>query len=91
MDATVEAFERRRRRLVFRAWHRGIRETDLILGRFVDVHAAAFDADDMAAFEAILDVPDRDLLAWVTGAAAIPPESRSPMLDRIIAFHLGGH
>ena len=81
--------EIRRKRLVFRAWHRGIRETDLIFGRFADVHAGSFTDADVSAFEALLDIPDRDILVWVTGAEEIPADMASPMLHRIIAFHHG--
>ncbi len=82
-----DSLETRRKRLVFRAWHRGIRETDLILGRFANAHAGQFGEDDMAEFERLLEVPDQDILAWVTGAHAVPDEAASPMLDRILAFH----
>jgi antitoxin CptB len=77
----------RRRRLRFRAWHRGIRETDLIMGRFADAHVETFTVDDMADFERLLDIPDRDILDWVTGAAPVPDEELTPMLARILAFH----
>lgn len=79
--------ETRRRRLRFRAWHRGIRETDLIMGRFADAHIETFTVDDMADFEGLLDIPDRDILDWVTGAAAVPEGALTPMLARILAFH----
>ena len=79
--------ETRRRRLRFRAWHRGIRETDIIMGRFADAEIETFTLEDIVAFEHVLEIPDHDVLAWVTGAAPVPPEARSPMLDRILAFH----
>lgn len=81
--------EIRRKRLAFRAWHRGIRETDLILGRFADASIAGFSEAELTAFETLLEIPDRDLLGWVTGAEEIPPEMATPMLRRIIAFHHG--
>jgi len=77
----------RRRRLRFRAWHRGIRETDLIMGRFADVHLDALTVEDMADFEGLLDIPDRDILDWVTGAAPVPDGQLTPVLARILAFH----
>ena len=77
----------RRRRLRFRAWHRGIRETDLIMGRFADAHLDALTVEDMADFEALLDIPDRDILDWVTGAATVPDGQLTPVLARILAFH----
>jgi len=88
-DGRGEADAVRRRRLKFRAWHRGMREVDLILGRFADVHLDQFDADDLAAFEALLDVPDPVVLAWVMGEEPVPEELRSPFLDRLIAFNNG--
>lgn len=86
MTAEIDP-ETRRRRLRFRAWHRGIRETDLIMGRFADAHIETFTVDDMADFERLLDIPDRDILDWVTGAAPVPEEDLSPMLARILQFH----
>jgi antitoxin CptB len=79
--------ETRRRRLRFRAWHRGIRETDIIMGRFADAEIETFTMDDMADFERLLEIPDHDILAWVTGALPVPEEDMSPVLARILAFH----
>ena len=77
----------RRRRLKFRCWHRGMKEVDLLLGRFCDVHVEAMDMDAIADFEALLDIPDQVMLAWILGEEPVPPEARTPMLDRILAFH----
>lgn len=85
--ATDLDIETRRRRLHFRAWHRGIRETDIIMGRFADAEIAGFTLDDIVAFEKVLEIPDHDILAWVTGAAPVPAEDESPMLARVLAFH----
>ena len=71
----------RRKRLIFRAWHRGTRETDLILGRFADAHVAGFSDRELADFERLLDVPDPDIFVWVTGAGEVPTEDVSPVLD----------
>jgi antitoxin CptB len=77
----------RRRRLRFRAWHRGIRETDLIMGRFADAHLDTLTVEEMADFERLLDIPDRDVLDWVMGAAPVPDGQLTPVLARILAFH----
>ena len=87
MAATDDGLELRRRRLLFRAWHRGTRETDLILGRFADSHAGGFTSEEIGDFERLLEVPDQDVLAWVTGAAALPDGRLAPLLNRIIAFY----
>lgn len=79
----------RRRRLRFRAWHRGMQEVDLLLGRFADAHLDTLDEADLAGFEALLDVPDQDILAWISHQAEPPPADDTPLLRRIIAFHHG--
>ncbi|MBV9203642.1 MAG: succinate dehydrogenase assembly factor 2 [Alphaproteobacteria bacterium] len=66
--------EIRRKRLSFRSWHRGTRESDLILGRFADAHLAGFDEVQLDRYEGLLDCPDADIFDWVTGRAAPPPE-----------------
>jgi antitoxin CptB len=85
-----EGLNDRQRRLLFRSWHRGIRETDLLLGRFADAHIADLSDHDMDTYERLLDVPDHDLYVWVTGEAIVPDEHRSDLLDRIVRFHNAG-
>jgi antitoxin CptB len=77
----------RRRRLLFRSWHRGIRETDLILGRFADAHIGAMTDSELDEYERLLEVPDHDIYGWVTGEREIPQEYRSDLLNRIAHFH----
>jgi len=75
----------RRRRLLFRATHRGTFENDLMLGGFLRAHLATLDDADLTALEALLELPDPDLADWLTGRAPIPPEQDTPMLRRIRA------
>jgi antitoxin CptB len=77
----------RRRRNLFRAWHRGIREMDLIMGRFADAEIAAMREDDLAAFERLIEVPDRDLYLWLTGEAETPSNYDTPVFRRLKSFH----
>jgi antitoxin CptB len=79
--------EARRRRLSFRAWHRGMREVDLLLGRFADAHVKELSERELGSFEELLDVPDPVLLAWIVGEEAVPDDLDSPALRRIIEFH----
>jgi antitoxin CptB len=81
--------ETRLKRLRFRAWRRGFREADLILGPFADSHASSFSEDEAQAFEALLDQPDHDVYGWIVGAAA-PAAFETPLLSRIRAFQAGG-
>jgi antitoxin CptB len=77
----------RRRRLVFRAWHRGMREVDLLLGRFADARVAEMSEANLASFEALLDLPDPKILAWITGEEDVPREHESGFVRELIAFH----
>ncbi|MCK6453868.1 MAG: succinate dehydrogenase assembly factor 2 [Alphaproteobacteria bacterium] len=63
----------RRRRLMFRAWHRGTREADLLLGRFADAHVPGFEPTLLDGFEALLTESDPDIYDWVTGRLEPPP------------------
>ena len=85
-----EGLDARRRRLLFRAWHRGMREIDLITGRFADAHLSGLSEVEVDAFERLMDVPEPDLLAWVMGAAATPPEHDTALFRRMRAFHAHG-
>lgn len=76
----------RRRRALFRAWRRGMKETDLLLGPFADAYIASLADHDLADFEALMDVPDDELYTWIAGRALPPERHRTPVLARIIAF-----
>jgi antitoxin CptB len=82
-----EDIEVRRRRLRFRAWHRGTREMDLVLGPFVDAVGAALNADELAALEALMDAPEPDAFAWIVGRSPTPREHDTPVLRRLREFH----
>jgi antitoxin CptB len=71
MDATAQ-LDARRKQLVYRACHRGIKEMDIILGGFAKARATGMTAVQMAAFEAFMAETDRDLLTWFTGEKPLP-------------------
>jgi antitoxin CptB len=74
----------RLRRLLFRATHRGTHENDLLLGGFVRDNLDRLTEDEIAALEAVMDLPDVDLADWLTGRQPIPPNA-PPILPRIRA------
>jgi antitoxin CptB len=80
----------RRRRLLFRAWRRGVREMDLIVGRFADAHIGTLDDASLDDFERLIEVPNAALYSWVVGSAIVPPDDDSAVLRRLIAFHQQG-
>lgn len=65
--------EARINRARFRAWRRGFREADLILGPFADSHVHGMSESELTLFEALLDETDHDIYDWITGAAPTPP------------------
>jgi antitoxin CptB len=81
----------RRKRLLFRCWHRGTREMDLILGRFADAEIAELSDGDMAELERLLEVPDPDLYAALTGDMPLGPQYAGALFDRIKAFRAVDH
>jgi antitoxin CptB len=85
-----EGLEPRRRKLLFRAWHRGMREMDLIMGRFADRAVATLSEAEVDEFEQLIELPDRDLLAWITGEADVPVGHDGPLFRRLRDFQLSG-
>ncbi len=75
----------RRRRLLFRARHRGTKEADLMIGGFVTRHIAQLSELELDELEAVLEHLDVDLADWLSGRRPVPPEYRTPMLDRLVA------
>jgi antitoxin CptB len=83
-----EGLDLRRRKLLFRSWHRGMREMDLIMGGFGDAKVEHLSERELTEFERLIDVPDRDLLAWITGEEAVPPEFDSALFRDLRDFRL---
>ena len=81
----------RRKRLLFRCWHRGTREMDLILGRFADTEIAGLTDAELTLLEHLIEVPDPDLYAALTGDKPLDPEYASALYDRIKAFRAVDH
>jgi antitoxin CptB len=78
--------DQRRRRLIWRAEHRGTRELDLVLGGFARRHVAAMDDAALEELEAIVAMPDPDLSNWLMRRAPVPPEHRSATFTALLAF-----
>ncbi len=76
----------RQKRARYRAWHRGFREADLILGPFADTYCPDFTDEQMTLFERMLEVPDPDLYGWIVGANDPPPEFAGELMTLLRAF-----
>jgi len=76
----------RRKRLLFRSWHRGTREADLLLGSFAEKYLGDFDEPQLDEFEAMLDCADAELFDWLTGRTEPPPERENGVTRLLLAF-----
>jgi antitoxin CptB len=74
------------RRLLFRCWHRGTQESDLILGPFAERSLANLDSAQLDRFEALLDCTDPDLFDWIFGCSAPPPEHDHDVMHLLRGF-----
>jgi antitoxin CptB len=86
-ERSSEGLEVRRKRLLFRAWRRGVRETDLIVGRFADAHIAELNAGELDDFEKLIEASNADLYAWVAGGSAVPADYDTTVLSKLRMFH----
>ena len=86
-----DGLDARRKRLLFRCWHRGTREMDLILGRFADLAIADLSDVELGQLEHLIEVPDVDLYAALTGGVALASEYHGALFDRIKAFRPADH
>ncbi len=87
LQASNLSLDARQRRILFRSWHRGMREMDLILGPFADAEIASLGSSELDDYERLLEAQDRDVFSWLTGEAATPRSYDTPVLRRIRAFH----
>ncbi len=81
MDQSDSPHENRLRRLKFRAWHRGTREADYMIGCFFDKFHTHWDADQIDWFERLLDEEDVDIMGWALGTLDVPAEYRGALMD----------
>jgi antitoxin CptB len=84
---TSAGLDERRRRLLYRAWHRGTREMDLIMGRFADAAVAELTEAEIAELERLAEVPDPELYAWLTGGQPVPDAYDLTVFRRLREFH----
>lgn len=89
MNIETESDDRKARlgRLTFRAWRRGFREADLVLGPFIDREGPSLTDADMDDLEALLaQDDDHRIYAWIIGTEPTPPEFETPVMGRIRRF-----
>ncbi len=86
-ELSSDGLDERRRKLLFRCRHRGIREMDFVLGRFADAELPRLTENELTQVEAWLDIPDQQIFAWVNGTQAAPAHIDSALFRKLCAFH----
>jgi len=81
-----EPLEISRKRLLFRSWHRGTREADLLLGSFAERHLGEFTRAQLDRYALLLECPDADLWDWMAGRIVPPPGQDSDVLRMLMNF-----
>ena len=81
-----EALETRRKRLLWRASHRGLREMDLLLGGFARSHIERLSEDELDELETIIAIPDQELMGWLLGDVPVPQGQATSTLKALLSY-----
>ena len=84
----TETLENRRKKLRIRAWRRGFKEADLILGRYADQALESMSETDIADFDLLLNQLDADIYRWGIGRAPTPAAFDTPVMDALKTFRV---
>ncbi len=82
-----EMREARLRKLSFRAWRRGFKEADIILGNFADDMLPEMSDEDLDVFEILLEVPDQDLYGWIIERDPTPEKFQSAIMNKLNVYY----
>ncbi len=85
-SAPIDESEAKRKRLLHRSRNRGTKEAGLLLGRFASRRLEAFDDRQLACYEALLRESDPDVMAWIAGREAPPPEHDNDVMKSLLEF-----
>jgi antitoxin CptB len=89
MSANIDDSDReaRKRKLSFRAWRRGFKEADIILGNYADQRLPGMSDAELDIFEILLEIPDQDLYGWIIGREETPEASKSTIMSELNDFY----
>jgi len=86
----TDNLENKRKKLIFRAGHRGTKEMDLILGNFAADHVHGFTPEEVDLFEDLLNDSDPDLYNWIMRKEPVPAKSQNAVMDKLLAYKYTG-
>ena len=82
----TDPFQMRRKKLLWRASHRGIKEMDILMGGFAKARVGQMTETELTALEALIELPDQEMLSWITGETTIPFDITNPLLPELLKF-----
>lgn len=85
-----DEIKNKRKKLIFRSWHRGTREMDLLLGSFADANVPSFTEKELVLYDELLKESDPDLYNWYTEREEPPSDIDSPVLRRFMSHKFAG-
>lgn len=85
-DLAEDNISIKRKQLIFRSWHRGTREIDLLLGRFADTCLPTFNEEQLALYDRFLKNSDPDIYNWITEQEPVPPAEDNAVVRLMLAF-----
>lgn len=83
-EKTLEEIGKKRKRLIYRSWHRGTREMDLLMGSFADRYVPEFSPAELSQYEDILGYSDPDLYNWISGREECPSGLAGPVMKKLL-------
>lgn len=81
-----ETLENRRKRLIFRSWHRGMKEMDQIMGSFANKNVPIFSPQELDVYEQLLENSDPDLYDWICRRIEVPANKNSDILEMLLKY-----
>lgn len=85
MDTKTQR-ENRIKQLRFRAWRRGFREHDFLMGTYADENLDRLSDKELDAFDALLNEQDWDVYYWIIGQRTVPKEFETEVIKSLQSF-----
>ncbi len=77
----------RRKKILYRSWHRGMKEMDLLMGNYADHYLPTMSEEELDEFEKLIEVPDQHLFCWITGTEQVPDNYNGSVYKAMLAFY----
>lgn len=87
---TLDEREILRKKMLYNSWHRGCKETDLLLGNFAREYLEQFSDEELMLYKVLLDEDDWDIFNWMTGKEPLPARLHNPVTEKLMAFRFAG-